>query len=191
MQSVVLFRSVMLQNDPNDKKDITFNHSRIVAFDGAFAAPEDVWSLEFPLGTRYVRVRKMGTELVSFEECIHGQAQAIRKLGTKDYYSLDELRSEGTELLARETFLGLVNQGLLVIGVFGSTGIGMITDSAAESISMIITLAMAGEGIVIPTTQTAIVKTSDSKTAWINEQLTLDFVKIFDLGLRLLSTSSN
>lgn len=178
----------MIHENQFKESPVLKSKSRLVAFDYSVAAPEDVWNLRFPKGTRYVRVRKVGTDRVAFEESVFGEARSLRKLGSRDHYGLEELRTPGAVQLARESFLGLVNRGLLVVGVFGSSGIGMITEGAEESIAMLVTLAVAGEGIIVPTTENAIVRIEQTETAWIDDSLTVDFVRVFDLGLRLLDT---
>lgn len=178
----------MLHENTFQKSEVLESKSRLVAFDYALAAPEDVWNLSLPIGTRHVRVRKIGNDRVAFYEAVFGKPDSVRRLGNRDVFTLEELRTPGAIQLARESFLGLVNKGLLVIGVFGSSGVGMITEGAEEAISMIVTLAVAGEGIVVPTTESAIVGVDADKNAWINDALTQDFIKVFDLGLRLLST---
>jgi hypothetical protein len=183
------FRPMLYENS-SAKSPVLESKSRLVAFDYALATPEDVWNLALPVGTRHIRVRKIGTDRVAFYEAVFGKPDSVRRLGNRDVFTLEELRTPGAIQLARETFLGLVNKGLLVVGAFGSSGVGMITEGAEEAISMIVTLAVAGEGIVIPTTETLIVRIEEDKNSWIDDSLTQDFIKVFDLGLRLLSTPS-
>jgi hypothetical protein len=94
----------------------------------AFAEMLDVHPINFPDGTRYVRVTKVEQDRVSFEDCIKGdEARTCRLLGNRQSYTLEELRSQRS----KEYRNGVLSSAGVAALVLLSAGSGVIATGAA------------------------------------------------------------